>query len=41
MGERTITMPIGYRNKVVLSRKGNTATERERRFSVNFVFFFT
>lgn len=25
MGERTRTAPIGYRNKVVLSKKGNTA----------------
>lgn len=25
MGERTRTAPIGYRNTVVLSKKGNTA----------------
>ena len=29
MGERTRTTPIGYRNTVVLTRKGNTAPMKQ------------
>lgn len=35
MGERTMTTPIGYRKKVVLSRKGNTASKKIINLYVN------
>lgn len=36
-GERMITKPIGYKKKVVLSRKGSTAAIQTKEYPMNFL----